>query len=136
MILLFFTFYRILYLYLLILLLFVFDAFHPYLNQNKSILMQKDYILSVLKLNILTLSHSHISHDFRFCSKHFKSKIHLYYKYRQVQLLVVHFYFIQKSNYNKKSLSLYSGIELKIQIYGCPCRHIGYSFIRFFAALE
>ena len=33
MILLFFTFYRILYLYLLILLLFVFDAFHPYLNQ-------------------------------------------------------------------------------------------------------
>ena len=60
MILLFFTFYRILYLNLLILLLFVFDAFHPYLNQNKSILMQKDYILSVLKLNILTLSHSHI----------------------------------------------------------------------------
>lgn len=60
MILLFFTFYRILYLYLLILLLFVFDDFHPYLNQNKSILMQKDYILSVLKLNILTLSHSHI----------------------------------------------------------------------------
>ena len=60
MMLLFFTYYRILYLYLLILLLVVFDAIHPYLNQNKSILMQKDYILSVLKLNILTLSHSHI----------------------------------------------------------------------------
>ena len=60
MTLLFFAFYRILYPYLLILLLFAFDAFHPYLNQNKSILMQKDYILSVLKLNILTLSHSHI----------------------------------------------------------------------------
>ena len=95
MILLFFTFYRILYLYLLILLLFVFDAFHPYLNQNKSILMQKDYILSVLKLNILTISYFTIP-MILILFQTFLSKIHLDYKYRQVQLLVVHFYFIQK----------------------------------------
>lgn len=62
MILLFFTFYRILYLYLLILLLFVFDAFHPYLNQNKSIFNAKGlypFRFEVEYINLISFSYSH-----------------------------------------------------------------------------